>query len=99
MKLAEDNDLIVCFKNKQAFNKWIKTIEDDLRKFGMREDFLNKILQFFNKIHWIRIENLSDLSFRIEQSIEENSNQKQLLLDYLSQYKTLSQIDNIYYLK
>ena len=99
MNLAIDNELFICFKSKKAFNKWIKTIETDLRKFGTQKDFLSKILQFFYKIHWIKIENLNDFSFRIEQSIEKNTEQKQLLIDYLSQYKTLSQIDNVYYLK
>ncbi len=99
MNLADDNELFICFKSKNTFNKWIKTIENDLRKFGTPEDFLSKILQFFNKIHWIKNENISDLSFRIEQSIEKNTKQKQLLIDYLSQYKTFSQIDDVYYLK
>jgi len=93
MNLADDNELFICFKSKNTFNKWIKTIENDLRKFGTPEDFLSKILQFFNKIHWIKNENISDLSFRIEQSIEKNTKQKQLLIDYLSQ------IDDVYYLK
>ena len=99
MKLAEDNELCISFKSKSAFNKWIKIIEEDLRKFGTQEDFLNKILQFFNKIHWIRIENLKEQSFRIEQFIEKNTEQKQLLIDYLSQYTEISQKDSLYYLK
>ena len=99
MKLAEDNELYISFKSKNAFNKWIKTIEEDLRKFGTQEDFLNKILQFFNKIHWIRIDNLKELSFRIEQAIEKNTEQKQLLIDYLSQYTEINQKDTLYYLK
>ncbi len=99
MNLADDNELFICFKSKNTFNNWIKTIENDLRKFGTHEDFLSKILYFFNKIHWIKIENISGLSFRIEQSIEKNTEQKQLLTDYLSQYKTISQIEDVYYLK
>jgi len=99
MNLAEDNELFISFKSKNAFNKWIKTIEEDLRKFGTQEDFLNKILQFFNKIHWIRIDNLKELSFRIEQAIEKNTEQKQLLIDYLSQYTEINQKDTLYSLK
>ena len=99
MNLAEDNELFVNFKSKSIFNKWIIIIEEDLRKFGTQEDFLNKIVQFFDKLHWIRIENLKDLSFRIEQSIERNTEQKQLLVDYLSKYSEISQKDGIYYLK
>jgi hypothetical protein len=97
--LAEDNELFISFKNKSAFNKWIKIIENDARKYGKHEVFLDKMLQFFNKIHWIRIVNLSDQSFRIEQSIEKTTEKKQFLISYLSQYKEVSKIDKIYYLK
>ncbi len=99
MNLAEDNDVFVCFRSKNVFNKWIKAIENDLNKFGTQEDFLNKILQFFNKLHWIRIENIKDLSFRIEQSLEKDNKQKGFLLEYLSQYSEIFQNDEIYQLK
>ncbi len=98
INIAEDSDLFVCFKSKNAFNKWIKIIENDLHKFGTEEDFLNKILQFFNKIHWISIENIKDLSFRIEQCLK-NNEQKDYLIEYLSQYSEISQSDGIYRLK
>ncbi len=99
MNLAEDKELLICFKTKAAFNKWIKTIEKDLRKFSTQDAFLQKILQFFNKLHWIRIENVKDLSFRIEQSLEDYNKQKQFLIDYLSQHSEVSQNNSIYYLK
>ena len=98
MNLAEDNELFVCFRNKNAFNKWIKIIEEDLTKFGNKENFLHKILLFFSKIHWIRIENLKNLSFQIEDFIENNQEQKQFIMDYLSKYSEISQNDGIYYL-
>lgn len=98
MNLVEDNELCVCFRNKNAFNKWIKIIEEDLTKFGNKENFLHKILLFFNKMHWIRIENLKNLSFQIEDFIESNQDQKQLIMDYLSKHSKVSQNDGIYYL-
>jgi len=99
MNLAKDNELFISFKTKSAFEKWIKKIEEDLRKFGTQEDFLHKILQFFTKLHWIRIENLKDFSFRIERSLENNNEQKHLLIEYLSQHSEISQNNGIYYLK
>ncbi|MFX1417366.1 MAG: hypothetical protein ACFE9N_00450 [Promethearchaeota archaeon] len=99
MNLAEDNEIFISFKTKTAFNKWIKTIEKDLQKFGTQEDFLSKIMQFFNKLHWIRIENLKDLSFRIDLTIEKNIKQKQMLIDYLSEHTEITQNNGIYYLK
>jgi hypothetical protein len=97
MNLAEDNELCVCFRNKNAFNRWIKTIEEDLTKFGNRDNFLHKILLFFNKIHRIRIENLRNLSFQIEDFIENNKKQKQFIMNYLSDHSEVSQNNGIYY--
>ncbi|MFX0105258.1 MAG: hypothetical protein ACFE75_07190 [Candidatus Hodarchaeota archaeon] len=97
--LAEDNNLFISFKSKSAFNKWINIIKKDLRKFGTKEDFLGKLLLFFNKIHWIRIENFKDLSFQVEQAIEKNIEHKQLLMDFLSKHSEISQKEGIYYLK
>jgi hypothetical protein len=99
MKLAEDNEIFVSFKNQTVFNKWIKNVEVHLRKFGKNEEFLAKILQFFNKLHWIRIENIKNLSFRIEQALKESKNQQQYLFNYLSKTSEISEIEGIYYLK
>ncbi|MFX1379370.1 MAG: hypothetical protein ACFFA4_09765 [Promethearchaeota archaeon] len=99
MNLAEDNDIFICFKSKKVFNKWIGAIEKDLSKFGNQEEFLHRILQFFNKLHWIRIESVADLSFRIEYPLEKNNEQKLFLMEYLSQYSEVFQSDGIYKLK
>ncbi|MFX0081300.1 MAG: hypothetical protein ACFE94_06060 [Candidatus Hodarchaeota archaeon] len=98
MNLAEDNELCVCFRNKNAFNKWIKSIEEDLTKYGNHDNFLHKILLFFSKIHWIRLESLKNLSFQIEDFIENNQEQKQLIMNYLSEHSEVSQTDGLYYL-
>ena len=99
MRLAEDNGALITFKNQDIFNKWVKSIENDLRKYGKKEDFLFKMLQFFDKLHWIRFENVKDLSFQIEQSIENNIKHKQYLLEYLSRHSEPIEVDGIYYLK
>ncbi|MFW9894545.1 MAG: hypothetical protein ACFFD7_01930 [Candidatus Thorarchaeota archaeon] len=99
MRLARDNDIFISFKTKAVFKKWIKNVEEQLRKFGIKGDFLAKILQFFEKLHWIRIENINNLSFRIERVIEENKEQRQFLIDYLSEISNLSEVDGICYLK
>ncbi len=98
MNLAEDNELFISFKTNDAFNKWIKTIEEDLRKFGTQEDFFKKILRFFNELHWIIIENIKDLSFRVDQVFEKNTEQEQMLIEYLSQQAEITQNNGIYYL-
>ena len=99
MKLADDNGVFITFKNQNVFNNWVKYIEDHLQKFGKKEEFLFKMLQFFNKLHWIRIEYVKDLSFQIEPFIEKNKKHKQYLLDYISKYSEISEVDGVYYLK
>ncbi|HEC39008.1 hypothetical protein LCGC14_0596490 [marine sediment metagenome] len=99
MKLAEDSEMFVSFKNQTVFNKWIKNIEVHLRRFGKKEEFLAKILLFFNKLHWIRIENIKTLSFQIERAIEESKEQKRYFYEYLSNISEISQKDGIFYLK
>ncbi|MHA1913867.1 MAG: hypothetical protein ACW97V_05800 [Promethearchaeota archaeon] len=96
MKLAEDNGTLITFKNKHVFNKWVRNIETQLQTFGTREDFLKKMLIFFQKLHWIRIVNEKDLSFQIEQSIEKDGTQLQWLIKYLSKHSTVSQNEGIY---
>ena len=99
MKLSDDFEIFLSFKNQAAFNRWIKNVEVHLRKFGGKEEFLAKILQFFNKLHWIRIENIKNLSFRIEHVIEKEKKQMQYLLNYLSKTSKISEIEGIHYLK
>ncbi|MFW9821793.1 MAG: hypothetical protein ACFFE4_02595 [Candidatus Thorarchaeota archaeon] len=99
MRLAGDNDIFVYFKNQTTFSKWIKDVEDQIRKFGGNENFPVKILNFFEKLHWIRIESIHNLSFRMERVIEENKEQRHFLLDYLSKNSNLSEVEGIYYLK
>ncbi|MHA2472733.1 MAG: hypothetical protein ACXAES_05810 [Promethearchaeota archaeon] len=96
MKLAEDNGTFISFKNKRVFNKWIRNVENHLQKFGTREDFLKKILFFFQKLHWIKIVNDKDLSFQIEQSLEKEGTQAQWLLKYLSKHSTITQNEDTF---
>ncbi len=65
MRLAADNGVLISFKNQNVFNKWVKSIEVHLRKYGKKEDFLFKMLQFFDKLHWIRFENVKDYHFKL----------------------------------
>ncbi|MBY8991272.1 MAG: hypothetical protein KGD58_11005 [Candidatus Lokiarchaeota archaeon] len=100
MKLAEDNMLFINFKSKNTYNKWLKTVENDLQKYGQRDDFLGKILLFFEKIHWIRLHSgEKDYSFQLEPVLESDDIQRKWLIDSLSKYAKISQTDGTYYLK
>lgn len=99
MKLAEDTMLLISFKSKQTFNKWLKTVENDLRNYGDTDTFLWKILLFFQKLHWIRIINEKDLSFQIEPILQNNGEQDKWLINYLSKHIDISQNEDVYSLK
>lgn len=99
MKLAEDPMLFINFKNKHAFNRWVKIIETDLSRFTRRKNYLGKILRFFEKLRWIKIINYQNLTFQIEKALESESRQKKWLIDYLSKLSNITHIDEIYSLK
>jgi len=99
MKLAEDNGISINFRDDQTRNKWILLIEQDIKKFGTKEGFLLRMLQFFQQIHWIRIENEDELSFQIYTSKTEKNNEQEFLLEYLSKYSKISQANDRYYLE
>ncbi len=99
MKMAEDNEHLVSFKNIMAFERWIQLIEGDLRKYGDKEEFLLNILMAFERIHWIRILNENTLSFEVELSIENNPKEREFLLNYLSSHSKVILDDGKYYLE
>jgi len=99
MRLAQDNQIFINFQDKQTFNKWLTLIEKDLQKFEIHEDFNKKLLNFFEKLHWIKIVSEHNLAFQVEQPIESDDEQKQWLIDYLSKFSEVSQNDGIYNLK
>lgn len=98
MKMAQDDDLIVDFKNLNAKDRWIKKIEEDSQKYGTNEEFLLCMLKFFERMHWIKIESEQKLSFRIVLSGEKHEEDTKILLDYLSEHAKLSDENGIFYL-
>ena len=98
-KLANDNDIIINFLNDKTREKWIENIEKDLRDFGTGENFLLGVLKFFERLHWIRIENEMDLMFQIKLSKEENIKEYDFLLGHLSKYGEIIQDHGKFYLE
>ncbi len=97
--LAEDGNLYINFKNLRVYEKWMDLIELELRKYGEKEDFLNKILKFFENIHWIRILDTKFLSFQLDLSNEENKKEIKLLFDYLSKFSKVTSENDYYYIE
>jgi hypothetical protein len=95
-RLAKDDDIIVYFKNNEIQNKWIRRLEDDLNKFSKKEAILIKVLKFFARLHWIKIENEQKFEFQINVS---DLTQINFLKKYLAKYAKISQKNHIYYLE
>ena len=98
MRMAEDKNLMINFKNEKARNKWIKTIEDDITKFGPIEDFKLNLLYYFERLNWIVIESEDDLKFQITLP-EEFRMERQFLQDYLSKHAKISGENDVFFLE
>jgi hypothetical protein len=98
LKMAEDGDVIVSFKNKKASLKWLEIIERDLRTYDSDENFLLNLLKTFERFHWISIENDNEngLSFRLQLLEKNNSNEIGFLLESLSKHAKITSLDGIY---
>jgi len=99
IKLAEDNDVIINFINNKTRERWAEAIEKDLKEFGTNEMFLLNLLKYFEQLHWIRIENEADLTFQIRISKEENKEDYDFMVNYLSKYANITQENGRFYLE
>ncbi len=98
MKMANDKGIFVNFSNDYTLKKWINLIESDIKKFSIEDKFLLNMLKFFEKIHWINIENENDLIFEICFANPEHNKKRELLLNYFSKYSKIKQIEQKYQL-
>ncbi len=98
MKLAEDKGIYIKFNNNKTRNRWIDLIISEIEKHGESDDIILHILKFFQKIHWIEIEDESLFSFKISLSEENDINELNYLLSLLSKYSHIDKIEGKYYL-
>jgi hypothetical protein len=96
MKLANSQLCFIDFKSEKAFEDWIIKIEEDIEEFGTDYSLKEKILKFFEKIHWIKLsEDPKSYSFEVNAGLSKRS--KDLLFKYLSENFKLEFEKNIYY--
>jgi len=57
------------------------------------------LLKYFEHLHWIRIENETDLIFQIRLSKEENKDEYDFILNHLSKYASITQDNGRFYLE
>ena len=98
MKMANDERIFVDFSNDFMLKKWINLIESDVKKFSPENKFLIGMLNFFEKIHWITIENENVLIFEFCFKNPENDKKKEFLLEYFSKYSNIKQMEEKYQL-
>lgn len=98
-RMAEDKNIILCFNNEEEKEDWINLVKDDTSKFAEKEDLSLNLLKFFERIHWIDIENEKDLIFYIRLSNKKYKNERTFLLNTLSRYSSVVQANGKHYLK
>jgi len=99
MKIAEDKNAIICFNNIETQNRWMDLIEDEIAKFSEKEDYRLQILKFFEKLHWIDIENEHELFFNIRLFKPKYQSEREYLMKVLSKNSKILQENGRYYLK
>ncbi|MFX0142273.1 MAG: hypothetical protein ACFFDN_52020, partial [Candidatus Hodarchaeota archaeon] len=99
MKLAEDKGIYINFNNNDTQKRWLELIADEIKEFGESTDFSLDLLKFFERLHWIDIESENDLRFRFRLSEEKNQEEIQLLINFLSKYTKVIELNGIYNLE
>ncbi|MEE9378793.1 MAG: hypothetical protein V3V33_12245 [Candidatus Lokiarchaeia archaeon] len=99
MKLADDKRVIITFNNEENKNDWVNLIESEIEKFGDKEEYPLNMLKFFEKLHWIDIENEDDLFFNIRLSESKYRYEREYLMKVLSRNSQILHENGAYYLK
>lgn len=99
MRMAEDKETFISFKNRKDLEEWFALIYDDVKKFGDNEIELLNLLKFFEKLHWIEIESGNDLIFVFTLSTLKNSIERDFLLETLSKCCQISEDNEVFQLK
>ncbi len=99
LKMVKDSDVVLSFNSDSARERWFSEIEKDILKFGSKNEIPLKMLKFFHRIHWIKLESEEGLSFTINLLKEVNKQDLEFLLKYLSRFGTLDSEKGKYYLR
>ena len=99
MKIAEDKNSFISFKNKKTHEDWINLIYEDNKKFGNDETLVLYILKYYERLHWIEIQNEEDLIFQFRLPKSEKMMERELVLSTLSNYSQISKENEAFQLK
>ncbi|MBD3254026.1 MAG: hypothetical protein GF383_02995 [Candidatus Lokiarchaeota archaeon] len=97
-KLAQYDDISLQFKNQYSLEKRIKPILDNIRESADRRIYPQKILKFFEKLHWIRLDEMLT-SFQIIGPDQLDSEIKDTVIEFISDYYNITKKKEMYYLE
>jgi hypothetical protein len=97
MKMAEDKDVIIDFADDFSKQRWLERIQKDIEHYGQKGDQILTLLYFFERLHWIDIENENPIIFRIRLP-QNNKEQRAFLLDYFSKITEIKEHNGKFYL-
>ncbi|TXT60399.1 MAG: hypothetical protein BAJALOKI2v1_110059 [Promethearchaeota archaeon] len=86
LKFVEEKNSIITFQDKSEFDKWFDKVKYDVEKFGDRKNLTEKILQIFDKLHWIDIIDLKTKEFDIRISEEKFPEEIEIMKEILAKY-------------
>ncbi|MFW9867247.1 MAG: hypothetical protein ACFFEN_14215 [Candidatus Thorarchaeota archaeon] len=98
MKMAEDKNIIICFNNEETKKEWTNLIQEELSKYPEKEEKILHILKYFEKMHWVDIENTKDLIFHVRLFKPKYQSEREYMFEILSQFSNVSEIGGKYYL-
>ncbi|MFW9821792.1 MAG: hypothetical protein ACFFE4_02590 [Candidatus Thorarchaeota archaeon] len=99
MKIVNDKNAFISFNNDESKGEWINLIENEISEFGDKEAHLLNLLRFFERLHWIEIENENELLFRIKLAEPKNQDDIDYMVKLLSEKSEIIKIDDNYQLK
>jgi hypothetical protein len=97
MKMAQDKNVIICFNSEETKKEWVSLIEEEIKKYSEKEDYISLILKFFERIHWIDLESETELKFQIRLPEVKFQEERDFLFKTLLRYSMISEVAGDYY--
>jgi len=98
-KLAMDKDIYISFKNFDEIIEIINNMVFNSQSNGILNNTVLKQLKFFEKLHWIKINNEQEYSFNIIIPEKGHDKEIQFLKEFLSKSSKMTQVGDNYYLE
>ena len=98
-KLAMDKDIYISFKNLDDIIELTNKMIFNSQSNGILDNTLLKQLKFFEKLHWIKINNEQEYSFDIIIPEKGHDKEIQFLKEFLSKSSKITQFGDNYYLE